>query len=131
MPIMAYSETTKEIRISVHPSAVLEDSSPVEGKYAFSYTVTIENLGAPTVRLLERHWIVIADGEPFAEVVGPGVVGELPELGKGESYTYSSGTVINSPVGSMYGSYTFRADSGEYFEATIPTFDLVFPTVLN
>ncbi len=128
---MSYSETTNEIRISVHPTAVPEESSPLEKLYAFTYTVTIQNLGRPRVRLLERHWVVLADGEHFAEVVGPGVVGELPELDAGEIYTYSSGTVINTPVGTMFGTYTFRAESGEYFEATIPQFDLVYPTVLN
>jgi len=128
---MSYTETTNSIKISVDPAAIPEESSPLLGKYAFSYTVTIENLGEAAVKLLERHWVVRSGGEHFVEVVGEGVVGQLPELACGGQYSYTSGTIINKPVGEMTGSYTFRAETGSYFQVKIPTFDLLYPTVIN
>lgn len=126
-----YSNTSNGIRVSVEPQHLENNSNPTAGVYAFSYTITIENLGKKTVRLLERHWVITSGGQHFAEVVGPGVVGEEPELEAGEMYQYSSSAVIEDPIGSMHGSYTFRSDKGDFLEVTIPQFDLIYPTVLH
>lgn len=108
-----------------------EQSDPQNNQYAFSYTVTITNSSAQSVQLLERHWIVLSAERQIAEVVGPGVVGLQPVIEPGEQFSYTSGTVIEDPVGSMYGTYTFRSSAGSVFQADIPKFDLLYPAGLN
>lgn len=126
-----YTLTSHDIRVSVLPQHLADSSSPGASVFAFAYNVTIENLGAGSVQLLERHWLVESAGKLVTEVVGPGVVGEQPVLEAGESFEYTSSTVIKDPVGSMYGSYTFRSDEGKYFEVSIPRFDLLYPLVIH
>lgn len=101
-----------------------DQSDPGQGRYVFSYTVTIENAGTESARLLDRHWIITdADGK-VQEVRGEGVVGEQPLLKPGERFRYSSGTVLPTPVGSMHGSYGMIANDGTRFAAEIPAFSL-------
>ena len=108
-----------------------EQSSPPEGRFVFSYTVTIENQGSTSARLLDRHWIITdADGQ-VQEVRGQGVVGEQPHLEPGERYEYSSGAVLPTPVGSMHGSYGMVADDGTRFDAAIPPFSLASITSIH
>jgi ApaG protein len=126
-----YSQVTNNIKISVTPEHVEESSKPEEGIFYFHYTVTIENLGRDKVQLIERHWVVYSDDDQIAEVVGPGVVGEQPMLESGESFEYTSGTIIHDPIGFMYGTYTFRSGNGKYFEVPIPRFDLFCPLLVH
>lgn len=126
-----YSKITKSIRISVVPDHITENSDPKNDVYAFSYSITVENLSDKTVQLLERHWVIMSAGVQIAEVVGPGVVGSQPVLEPGHSFEYSSGAVIHDPIGSMHGSYTFKNEEGGYFEVTIPRFDLMYPIMLH
>lgn len=126
-----YSKTTRQISVSVSPAYIEEQSSPEEGVYAFSYTIQIENLGEETVQLLERHWIINSGGHPFDEVVGDGVVGMQPILEQGQKFEYTSGAVIEDPVGSMHGTYTMRGGNGKFFEIDIPQFELVCPSQVN
>ena len=101
-----------------------EQSDPGDGRYVFSYTITIENAGSEPARLIDRHWIITdADGR-VQEVRGEGVVGEQPHLKPGERFRYVSGTVLPTPVGSMHGSYGMVADDGTRFAAEIPAFSL-------
>jgi len=101
-----------------------DQSQPDANQYAFAYTVTIRNAGLIPARLLSRHWIVSDANGKVQEVRGKGVVGERPYLKPGESFRYTSGTVIETPVGSMHGSYEMEADDGIRFEADIPAFSL-------
>lgn len=126
-----YSSVTRNVRVSVAPAPLEEQSSPDENQYAFSYTITLENLGESTVQLLERHWLVFSAGKQSSEVVGPGVVGVQPILEQGQTFQYTSGAVIRDPIGSMRGSYTFRNENGEFFQVDIPEFDLVYPLVIH
>jgi ApaG protein len=126
-----YTKVTKSIKVSVIPAHVEESSDPPAGVYGFSYTITIENTGRETVQLLERHWIIVSGGVQIAEIVGPGVVGEQPVLSAGESYEYTSGAVIQDPIGSMEGTYKFKNQAGQFFEVQIPKFDLVYPVNLH
>jgi ApaG protein len=97
----------------------------------FAYTVTIQNIGLAPARLLNRHWVIAdADGK-VQEVRGQGVVGEQPHLKPGESYRYTSGTVLETPIGSMHGSYEMLADDGTRFDADIHPFSLATPTSLH
>ena len=126
-----YSETTHNICISVKPEVLKENTDPSEQSYSFAYHVRIENLSDENVQLVERHWLISSGGRQIGEVTGPGVVGQQPTLKPGDIYEYTSGAVINDPVGEMYGSYTFRTEKGRYFQASIPRFDLVFDDYLN
>ena len=126
-----YTKVASGIKISVVSKYLEENSNPRRGIYAFSYTIKIENLGDDAIQLLERHWIINSGGGQHQEVVGPGAVGEQPLLEEGASFEYTSGAVIEDPVGSIEGSHVFRSVDGKYFEVPIPQFDLYSPQMLN
>jgi len=123
----------KRYGISVVPKAayVADQSDPDNGKYVFSYTITITNTGDVAAQLVSRHWI-ITDGENrVQEVKGLGVVGQQPLLQPGESFEYTSGASIPTAVGTMRGSYQMRAEDGQTFDAPIPAFTLSVPRTLH
>ncbi len=120
-----------EIRIEVATSYVVDQSEPDVGRYVFAYTITIENLGNLPARLLSRHWVITDANGKVQEVTGDGVVGEQPHLNPGETFRYSSGAVLETPVGAMQGSYRMEADNGTNFDAPIPPFTLAVPGVLH
>ena len=126
-----YSQVTRDIRVSVLPEHLEDKSDPNAGIFAFAYAVRIENLGQETAQLIERHWIISSNGAHFAEVVGPGVVGEQPTLEHGGIFEYSSSAIIHHPIGSMHGSYTFRGSAGDFFQVEIPKFDLLYPVMIH
>ena len=119
------------IRVDVSANYVGEQSKPEEGHYAFSYTITIRNEGLIAARLLARHWLITDANGKVHEVIGDGVVGEQPHLQPGEDFRYSSGAVLETPVGAMEGSYQMLADDGERFRAPIAPFTLAMPGVLH
>ena len=106
-----------------------EQSSPDDERYVFAYTVTIRNTGAVAAKLISRHWVITDGHGEVQEVRGDGVVGEQPHLSPGEAFRYTSGAVIETPVGSMHGSYRMLADDGSEFDAAIPAFSLAMPRV--
>ena len=118
-----------EVRVK---TAYLEDqSAPDELRFAFSYTVTITNVGEVAAQLISRHWVISdADGK-VSEVKGLGVVGAQPLLQPQEHYEYTSGTVLATSIGEMHGSYFFVTVGGERFDAEIPLFVLAQPRVLH
>ena len=120
-----------EISIEVATDYVHEQSEPDDSRYVFSYTITIANLGDVPARLLSRHWVITDANGKVQEVRGDGVVGEQPHLNPGEIFRYSSGAVLETPVGSMQGSYRMEADNGKSFDARIPPFTLAMPGVLH
>jgi len=120
-----------EIRIEVATDYVSEQSEPDIGRYVFAYTITIENLGGSAARLLSRHWVITDANGKVQEVSGDGVVGEQPHLNPGETFRYSSGAVLETPVGAMQGRYLMQADNGADFYAPIPPFTLAVPGVLH
>lgn len=126
-----YSQVTNKVRVSVQPAPQPESSDPDAGIYAFSYAVTIENIGNEAVQLLERHWKIFSADKQIGEVVGPGVVGRQPLLEPGSYFEYTSGAVINDPFGHMQGSYTFRSITGKFFDVTVPTFNFIYPAVMH
>ena len=120
-----------DIRVQVKSEYLEDQSNPAESRYVFAYHVRITNAGDRPARLLTRHWVIM-DGEArIQEVRGDGVVGEQPQLEPGASYEYSSGAVLETPVGSMHGSFGMRADDGHEFEAEIPAFMLAVPKALH
>ncbi len=120
-----------EIKIDVATNYIVEQSEPDDGRYVFAYTITIENLGDLPARLLSRHWVITDANGKVQEVKGDGVVGQQPHLNPGETFRYSSGAVLATPVGAMQGSYRMKADNGTHFEAPIPPFTLAVPGVLH
>ncbi len=119
------------IEIAVETDFVDEQSEPDEDRYVFAYTVTIRNVGTVAARLLTRHWIITDANGHVQEVRGEGVVGEQPHLQPGEGFRYTSAAMIETPVGSMHGSYQMVADDGFHFDAEIPAFSLSIPHTLH
>lgn len=128
---MNKTSSPPDIEVTPEPKFLEQHSDAAQNRYVFAYTITLHNRGNEAARLLERHWIIThADGQ--TEIVrGPGVVGDHPLLEPGESYTYSSGAVIPTPVGTMQGDYLFVSASGERFMVPIPCFTLSIPRVLH
>lgn len=122
-------------KYSIHVDALAhfipEQSDPEQSRYVFAYRIMITNTGTLAAQLMSRHWI-ITDGEGDAqEVRGSGVVGEQPRLAPGESFEYTSGSVLETPVGTMHGSYQMVAEDGHHFDAIIEPFSLAMPGMLN
>lgn len=120
-----------QIEVSVQSDYLPEQSQPSDEHYVFAYTVVIQNKGLQAARLLNRHWVIADANGKVQEVRGEGVVGKQPHLKPGESYRYTSGTVLETPVGSMHGSYEMLADDGTRFDADIRPFSLALPRSLH
>lgn len=119
------------INILVETYHVEAESKPDENRFVFAYTITIENKGTVAAKLLSRHWIVTDANSRVQEVKGKGVIGKQPHLKPDESFKYTSGTMIETPVGSMQGSFQMVTDDDEQFEAEIAPFSLAIPRLLN
>jgi ApaG protein len=124
-------DSEQAIRIKVQTTYMPEQSDPEAERYVFAYTVTIRNEGTSAAQLLNRHWIITDANGHESEVRGPGVVGEQPHLKPGEGFRYSSGAVLETPVGSMRGSYQMADETGHRFDAPIAPFTLAVPGSLN
>ena len=125
------SDPRYQVDVSVVTRYLAEQSQPEHDRFAFAYTVTLNNSGQLAAKLLSRHW-VITDGDGHVqEVRGPGVVGQQPRLEPGEQYSYSSGTLMTTRVGFMQGSYQMQTDDGATFDAPIAPFRLVVPGALH
>lgn len=126
------AESTKyDISVQAVATFVPEQSDEQENRYVFSYTITITNTGGIAAQLLRRHWFITDASNQVQEVSGLGVVGEQPYLRPGESFQYSSGSSIATPVGTMRGTYQMVAEDGTKFDANIPEFVLSVPRVLH
>lgn len=125
------SKKSYNIGVSVETNFIAEQSEPENRRFVFAYTVTIRNRGTETAQLLSRHWIITGEDNRVEEVRGDGVVGEQPVLEPGQSYRYTSGTVLQGPVGTMEGSYQMVAVDGHRFEADIPMFVLSAPRTIH
>lgn len=119
------------IDVRVVTQYLAEQSKPDDDEYVFAYTITITNSGLETAQLISRYWRIIDANDEVLEVRGDGVVGQQPVLDPGESYRYTSGTVLKTPVGYMQGSYQMRSESGVEFDAPIPAFSLSHPSALH
>lgn len=120
-----------DIQVSARTAFIPEQSDLENGRYVFAYTITITNAGNIPAQLVSRHWIITDANNQVQEVRGLGVVGEQPLLRPNESFQYTSGTAIATPVGTMRGSYQMVAEDGREFDAPIPEFTLSIPRVLH
>jgi len=120
-----------EIAVTVATQYLADQSEPSAGRYVFAYTVTISNTGTVTAQLISRHWIITDAEGDVQEVRGLGVVGQQPLLAPGQSFEYTSGCALPTPVGTMKGSYQMVAEDGLPFDAPIPEFVVSMPRVLH
>jgi len=120
-----------KIVVAATPHFIAAQSIPEQDRYVFAYTITITNDGDVPAKLLSRHWLITDANGKTQEVRGEGVVGEQPYLRPGETFTYTSGAMIETPVGTMQGTYIMRSDDGDQFDAPIPRFTLSIPRTLH
>lgn len=119
------------IAIKVETEYLADQSAPDDQRYAFAYTITIQNTGNIAAKLLTRHWLITDAEGNVQEVRGDGVVGEQPHIKPGKGFRYTSGAVLDTPVGTMHGSYQMLTDDGTRFDAEIAPFRLAVPGVLH
>lgn len=124
-------EKKYDIKVATRTVFIPEQSDTDSGRYVFAYTITITNSGNASAQLISRHWIITDANNQVQEVKGLGVVGEQPYLRPNESFEYTSGTAIATPVGTMRGSYQMVSEDGIKFDVAIPEFTLSMPRVLH
>ncbi|MEM6160338.1 Co2+/Mg2+ efflux protein ApaG [Erwinia sp. P6884] len=117
--------------IQVQSAYVASQSSPDENRYVFAYTITVRNLGRSHVQLLGRYWLITNGNGHETEVQGEGVVGEQPHIEPGGEFQYTSGAVMETPMGTMQGHYEMVDSEGEAFRVAIPVFRLAIPTHIH
>jgi ApaG protein len=117
--------------VSVETAYLADQSDPEGNQYAFSYTITISNVGNIAAQLISRHWIITDANNKVQEVKGLGVVGAQPLLQPSQQFQYTSGTLLATPIGSMRGTYKVVAEDGTLFDAVIASFTLAVPRMLN
>lgn len=127
---MAHNEKYR-LDISTQVNYLAEQSDEASDRFVFSYTITMTNSGTVAAKLISRHWVITDSNRNVQEVRGQGVIGEQPELKPGETFKYTSGTVLATQVGTMSGSYQMVAEDGAKFDAPIPEFVLSVPRVLH
>ncbi|MDO4231472.1 MAG: Co2+/Mg2+ efflux protein ApaG [Lautropia sp.] len=125
------ADTKYAVDITVESQYVEDQSAPMDGVFSFAYTITITNRGNIATQLISRHWIIEDDAGDRHEVKGLGVVGQQPLIKPGQSFKYTSGSQINTPGGTMQGSYLFVAEDGQRFDAEIPRFPLTMQRTLH
>ena len=119
------------IKVEPSPQFLAEQSDPENDRYLFAYTITIVNVGDVPAQLVSRHWIITDANNEVQEVRGLGVVGKQPLLKPGDVFEYTSGCQLDTPVGTMRGSFQMTAEDGTQFEALIDEFTLAIPRVLH
>ena len=119
------------ISVDVDARYLEQQSSPRESRFVFAYTITIRNDGEVPARLLKRRWLITDANGKVQEVRGEGVVGEQPYQKPGQGFRYTSGAILETPVGAMEGSYEMLADDGVSFDAPIAAFTLAMPGTIH
>jgi ApaG protein len=119
-----------EIDIKVE-TQYLKNQIPDKNKYVFAYKISIQNNGSQTVQLINRYWLITDGNGEKTEVQGEGVIGEQPHIQNGDSFQYTSGAVLDTPVGTMQGYYEMQREDGELFQAPINVFSLAVPNAVN
>ena len=125
------TDKQSNINVTVVTEFLRGESKPEDDQYAFAYHITIENNSPQAVKLLTRHWIIVDGNQKQKEVQGPGVIGEQPRIEVNDRYQYSSGVVLETPIGTMQGAYQMVNDLGHPVEAPISPFLLAVPNTVN
>ena len=116
--------------IAVEVRYIAKESDPDNRRYVFAYTITIENRGSESARLMNRYWRITNGEGQVQEVEGPGVVGKQPCIDAGKAFRYTSAAILETPVGTMEGHYSFARDEGT-FDVDIPVFSLSMPNAVH
>lgn len=124
-------ENAQSISVDVKTAFLESESDPNQKRYVFAYTITIRNTGQVAAKLISRHWVIRDANGKVQEVQGDGVVGEQPYLQPGEGFEYTSGTLLETSMGTMGGSYLMKTDDGEEFQAPVDEFLLSGPRTLH
>ena len=119
------------VSIQVQSIYIESQSIPEEQRYVFAYTITVRNLGRHNVQLLRRYWLITNSNGHQTEVQGEGVVGEQPLIVPAGEFHYTSGAILETPMGTMDGHYEMIDHKGEPFQVPIPVFRLALPTLIN
>ncbi len=119
------------VNVSANAFFLPEQSDEDNDQFVFAYTIKITNNGSLPAKLLSRHWVITDADSKIQEVRGVGVVGEQPTLGPGESFEYTSGSSLETSVGTMRGTYQMVAEDGTKFDAIVPEFTLSVPRILH
>lgn len=131
MEVSESKESKYAIDVAPRAAYIDDQSDPSKNQYVFAYTITVTNVGTVAAQLISRHWLITDANGKVLEVKGLGVIGQQPTLKPGESFEYSSGTHLETAVGTMRGTYQMLAEDGHAFEADIPLFTLSVPRVLH
>ncbi|MCF7503897.1 MULTISPECIES: Co2+/Mg2+ efflux protein ApaG [Vibrio] len=123
--------STPCIKCQVHSKYIEEQSEPTKNRYVFAYIITIRNLSKTTVQLMSRRWLITDSNGKQLTIEGDGVVGQQPVIEANDEYTYTSGTVIETPVGVMQGHYVMTDHKGLNFITEVDPFRLAIPNILN
>lgn len=121
-----------EVGLKIKTKYLAGQSKPDEDYYVFAYTITITNQCSHVIQLLTREWTITdADGKT-TEVSGEGVVGQQPMIGPGKSFSYTSGAVLKTPIGTMEGQYgMIKVNEKSTVTVPIPCFRLAMPSMLH
>ncbi|KAA0889454.1 Co2+/Mg2+ efflux protein ApaG [Pusillimonas sp. ANT_WB101] len=120
-----------DISVTVTPQYLPDQSRPDEQQFVFAYTVRITNRGQHAAQVISRHWFITDGLQQTQEVRGLGVVGQQPLLAPGETFEYTSGCPLPTPVGTMRGAYHCVGENGVPFEVPIDEFMLAMPRALH
>ena len=123
--------TDQPIIVKVDTEYLSQESEPENSRFVFAYQITIHNRGNEATQLLSRHWVVTDGNEGKKVYRGMGVVGKQPLITPGQSYKYTSGIVLDTPIGTMHGHYTMLDQQGESFDVPIDPFLLSTPNTVN
>ncbi len=122
---------TKSINITVKSAYLPEQSDQEEPRFVFSYTITITNNSENKVQLLSRYWLITDANGETSTVAGEGVIGQQPYIAPNQSFTYSSGCLLKTPLGTMQGHYQLLDHDNNLLHADIPVFRLALPNILH
>jgi len=125
------SDLSPQIKIDVITQYLKDRMPEEESKYAFAYKIAISNNTSEQVQLINRYWLITDANGKKTEVSGPGVIGQQPIIQAGKSYQYTSGAILDTPVGTMQGHYEMQGADGNLFQAEIDVFSLAVPNVIN
>ena len=124
---MSRPELTSTVAVRHLP----EQSDPTTGQHVFAYTVTIRNTGDITAQLIARHWVITDANGHTEEVRGLAVVGHQPLLKPGETFEYTSGTHLATPLGTMRGTFFCMTETAQPFDAPVAEFRLTVASALH
>jgi len=125
------SSSIDNIDIQTTTAYLPGQSLPNEQRFVFSYTITITNNNDEAVKLLARSWHITDANGDVSTVEGEGVIGQTPNIAPSQSFTYTSGSMFKTPVGTMEGYYQMSTQDGQLLQVEIPIFRLAIPNILN